>query len=236
MSSAPSFTLDPSAGFAVVTPTTPGNFAELVHRLGDIPLERIRRQPPPGTATLKDVIECESKQNCLCELVDGVLVEKAMGYGEGTIEGALCEALRAYNRMHKLGKVTSATSMHQIVPDLVRLPDVALAFWRRYPGGRVPTSPVPFVVPDLAVEVLSPSNTRREMERKRSEYFAAGTQLVWMVDIQQRTVAVYTTPEKFVVLSESDTLDGGNILPGFTLSLKELFAELDEEAPPTPQA
>ncbi len=158
-----------------------------------------------------------------------------MGYGEGIIELAIGEALRAYNRVHKLGKVTSPSAMHQLVPDLVRLPDVALAFWRRYPGGRVPTSPVPFVVPDLAVEVLSPSNTRREMERKRAEYFAAGTQLVWMVDTKNRTVAVYTSPEKFVVLSESETLDGGTLLPGFTLSLKELFAELDEEAPPAPQ-
>jgi hypothetical protein len=82
------------------------------------------------------------------------------------------------------------------------------------------------LVPDLAVEVLSPSNTEAEMARKRQEYFAAGVRLVWMVDPDARTVTVYTAPDQSTVLGEVDTLSGDPVLPGFTLPLRDLFAEL----------
>jgi Uma2 family endonuclease len=216
---------------AVGGSTGPETLAEMVHQLGDIPLERIRTQPPPGTATLADVVACKAKQNCLCELLDGVLVEKAMGYREGLIEMAIGEALRVYNRLNKLGVVTSGSSMHQLQPQLVRLPDVGFAFWARFPERRVTDDPAPRLAPDVAVEVLSPSNTRREMERKRAEYFAAGTQVVWMVDLDERTITVYTSPDQFTVLKSSDTLDGGKVLPGFALPLAPLFAELDAQGP-----
>ena len=75
--------------------------------------------------------------------------------------------------------------------------------------------------------MLSESNTPREMERKRREYFDAGVELVWMVDPDDRTVAVYTAPDAPVVLNESQTLDGGIALPGFTLAVRDIFAELD---------
>jgi Uma2 family endonuclease len=211
--------------------TPPGNLAELIHQLGDIPLHRIRSLPPPGTATPADAAESKAKQGCLCELVDGVLVEKAMGYREGIIEAIIIAALQAYNHTRRLGKVTSPSSMFRMQKKVVRLPDVAFTFWHRFPKGKVTREQTPELVPDLAVEVLSPSNTRGEMERKRAEYFAAGTRLVWMVDLDQRTVTVYTAADTCTVLQQTDTLDGGDLLPGFTLSLSELFAELDEEAP-----
>lgn len=214
------------------TSAPPQTLAELVYRLGDVPLDRIRMQPPPGTATLTDVAECKAKQNCLCELVEGVLVEKPMGYRESIVALTMAFALRAYNKTHKRGLISGADGMLQIFPNLVRLPDVAYTSWARFPSGHVPPDPAPLAWPEVAVEVLSPSNTRREMERKRAEYFAAGTRLVWMVDSDDRTVSVYTGPDKFTVLHESDTLDGGEVLPGFALPLKEVFAELDEQAPP----
>jgi Uma2 family endonuclease len=211
----------------------PETVADLVHRLGDIPLERIRMQPPPGTATVADLLAWNhSKQGRPCELVDGVLVEKAMSYRAGMLEAHIIANLSIYNREKRLGIVTAGSSEHQLWSGLIRLPDVGYAFWHRFPDGRVPTDPAPLIAPDVAVEVLSPSNTRREMDRKRREYFEAGTQLVWIVDPDQRTVEVDTAPENPTVLHESDTLDGGTILPGFSLPLKELFAELDGGVPP----
>jgi Uma2 family endonuclease len=91
----------------------------------------------------------------------------------------------------------------------------------------LPQGPVPLLVPDLAVELLSASNTPGEMERKRREYFDAGVRLVWCVDIKTRTVAVYTSPGNPQVFSEQQVLDGADVLPGFTLPLGPLFAELD---------
>jgi Uma2 family endonuclease len=103
---------------------------------------------------------------------------------------------------------------------------VAFVSWSRLPGGQVPTDPIPLLAPDLAVEVLSNSNTKREMARKRGEYFSAGVRLVWIVDPAVSTVAVYTGPEQYTVLGQDQVLNGGELLPGFTLSVRELFAEV----------
>jgi Uma2 family endonuclease len=228
--STPTFAASP---LAVPAQSAPDTVADLVYRLGDIPLERIRMQPPPGTATVADLLAWnDSKQGRRCELVDGVLVEKAMSYRAGILEAFIIMVLSNYNRQKRLGVITSASGEHQLRPNLVRLPDVGYAFWNRFPEGRITDDPAPLIAPDVAVEVLSPSNTRREMERKRREYFEAGTQVVWIVDPDKRTIEVYTAPEKFTELHEADTLEGGAILPGFSLSLKELFAELDQQAPP----
>jgi Uma2 family endonuclease len=85
---------------------------------------------------------------------------------------------------------------------------------------------VPFA-PDLAVEILSESNTPREMERKLQEYFAAGTRLVWYVDPEKRTARVYTSERDFADLSENDDLDGRDVLPGFTIRLGTLFDDVE---------
>jgi Uma2 family endonuclease len=100
----------------------------------------------------------------------------------------------------------------------------------RLPGGRVPDDPVPHLAPNLAVEVLSRTNTPGEMARNRREYFEAGVELVWIVDPERRTVAVFTSPEASRELTEADTLDGSQVLPGFSLPLGALFAELDRRA------
>ena len=80
--------------------------------------------------------------------------------------------------------------------------------------------------PDLAVEVLSPSNTAQEMDEKVALYFAAGSRLVWVFNPKRHTVAVYRSPLDVRILGEKDALDGGDILPGFTLDLSKLFANL----------
>lgn len=206
--------------------------AELLERLGGISPDRIRFQPAPGTATERDVVEVERREKLLCELVDGVLVEKTLGYRESVLAAALVALLRAFVQPRNLGLVSGEAGMSRLFPGLVRIPDVAFASWQRIPGGIVPHEPIPDLVPDLAVEVLSEGNTTREIERKRGEYFQAGVRLVWIVDPETRTVAVYTSADHVRTLTASETLDGGEVLPGFTLSLKDLFAELDARAPP----
>ncbi len=109
------------------------------------------------------------------------------------------------------------------------IPDVAFASWDRLPKRQVPTDPIPDLAPDLAVEVLSKANTSEEMRRKRREYFASSVRLVWLVDPDARTVTVFTAPEQSKELNEDQILDGGDVLPGFTLALRELFAELDRQ-------
>jgi Uma2 family endonuclease len=116
-------------------------------------------------------------------------------------------------------------------PDLVRLPDVAFIAYDRIPAGAAPDVKVPTWVPNLAVEIISEGNTAGEMERKRTEYFAAGVQLSWMVDPPERTVTVYTSVDRSDTIGEDGELDGGDILPGFRLSVREWFERANKLAP-----
>lgn len=205
----------------------PETLAELLDRLGDIPLNRIPFSPPLGTATEQDVIDREARDNRLFELVDGVLVEKAMGFHESLLAVALASILREFVVPQNLGLISGADGMMRLFPGLVRMPDVAFASWGRFPDRKVPLEPIPDLVPDLAVEVLSQSNTPKEMKLKRSEYFAAGVKLVWIVDPVKRGVTVFTSPDVSTEVANDQTLDGGEILPGFSLSLQDLFSELE---------
>ncbi len=203
--------------------------ADLLKRLGGIPLDRIRFRPYPGTATVQDVIDIHESEKKLCELVEGVLLEKTMGYIESSLAISLGAFLYAFVFPRNLGLVTGADSTVELMADLVRIPDVAFTSWDRFPGRRRPTDPVPRVAPNLAAEVLSRGNTPGEMAVKRQEYFAAGVEIVWEIDPKKHAVVIYTSPTTFKTLCTSDTLDGGAVLPGFTLALQDLFAELDRQ-------
>ncbi len=205
---------------ATLAPPTVETVADLLESLGDVPPERIRMRPPPGTATQDDVLAVHASEKRLCELVDGVLVEKPMGYDESRLAAELIYALVEFLRRHNLGTAAGADGMMRLLTGLVRIPDVSFVSWERLPESY---GPIPPIAPDLAVEVLSESNTLKEMERKLREYFEAGTQLVWYVDPRSRTVTVYSAPDQHVILDESQTLGGGNILPGLEIPLRELF-------------
>lgn len=211
---------------ATLTTRTP-SLADLLNRLGDVPPSRVLMRPAPGQATEVDVITLNDREGRLCELVDGVLVEKAMGYCESVLAMILGRLLLNFIVPRNLGLVTGADGMVRLFPGLVRIPDVAFASWDRVPGRAVPKESIPDLVPDLAIEVLSQSNTGREMVRKVGEYFEAGVRLVWLVDPKTRTVAVHAPATGPIILDLSATLDGGAVLPGFALPLTDLFAELD---------
>lgn len=208
---------------------TAETLADLLERLGGISPDRVRMKPPPGTATEADLIAAAEREGHACELVDGVLVEKAMGYRESLLAGLLLSLLRAFVVPRNLGLVSGADGTMRLFPGLVRIPDVAFVSWDRIPGRCVPREPIAGLAPDLAVEVLSRGNTPAEMARKRQEYFSAGASLVWLIDPVDRTVTVFThrDPAQSTVLSDGDTLDGDNLLPGFALPLRDYFSELD---------
>jgi Uma2 family endonuclease len=203
--------------------------ADLLEQLGDISLQRIRLQPPPGTATTEDVIAAlESPRRRICELVDGVLVEKAVGTKESLLAGLIFSLLLNYLREHKLGIPLCPDGALEIMPALVRIPDVSFISWKRLPTRKLPKKPIADLVPDLAIEVLSEGNTKKEMKRKLRDYFTAGVQLVWVIAPKTRTGQVYTAPDKARKVARGGTFDGGALLPGFRLSLKELFADAEE--------
>ncbi len=201
--------------------------ADLLHELGDVPLSRIRRYPYPGTATVQDVERIQAEEKRFFELVDGVLVEKAMGCRESILATVFIWHFQNYSRSPSRGLVAGADGLLELIPKLVRGPDAAFTFRANVEGGKVPSAAVPLLVPDVVVEVMSPSNTRREMERKLDEYLTAGVRLIWYVYPEEHVVYVYAGSTTAHRLTATDTLDGGDVLPGFTLRLAELFAELD---------
>jgi Uma2 family endonuclease len=205
--------------------------ADLLERLGNIPLHRIRFRPHPGTATEQDVEAAEARYGRLCELIDGVLVEKAMGYYESRLAAVLIHFIEAFQDQHDLGIVLGADGLIRVRPGQVREPDVSFLRWEHFPGRVLPRGGILGVLPDLAVEVLSPDNTEAEMERKRRECFAGGTTLFWQVYPEQRRVRVYTAVAQYTELGEDDTLTGGAVLPGFTLSVRHWFERAGQRAP-----
>jgi Uma2 family endonuclease len=209
---------------AIVEPPT---LRDLVDRLGDVALSRILAQPAPGIATEADLMEATRRYGRLYELVDGVLVEKGMGFGESLLACALIQILRNFVIPRNLGIVSGPDGTIRLFSGLTRIPDVTFASWDRFPDRRIPAEPIPSLAPDLVIEMLSESNTRAEMERKRSEYFAAGVNLIWEFDPRARVVVVYARDGSISRLDASQSLDGGNVLPGFTLKIGEVFAELD---------
>lgn len=200
---------------------------DLIEQRGDIPPSCILMNPIPGTATKDDLIEAERRHDSLFELVDGVLVEKGKRYQESLLAFARGAYLRAFVIPRNLSLFSGPDGTVRLFPGLLRAPDVPYASWDRFPDRRVPKEPIPPFAPDLAVEVLSRTNTTREMERKRGEYFAQGVSVVGEVDPRSRTVTISKADGTVIELTESDRLEGGDVLPGFSVELRELFAELD---------
>ena len=160
------------------------------------------------------------------ELVKGELIRMPPPgdeHGEVTME--LAGPLHLHVKQNNLGKVYAAETGFKLEsdPDTVRAPDIA--FVRRevvektgrlkgYRSG----------APDLVVEVLSPSDTIGKVENKVAEWLEAGARMVWVVSPKLRTVTVYRSLTDIVVLTEKDTLDGGDVVPGFQIGVAEIFS------------
>ena len=159
------------------------------------------------------------------ELQAGLLVsEPAPGFRHGRIMAAIAEILRAHVRQRRLGVVLAGDSGFILArkPDTVRGPDVAFVSRERFE--RSGDTVKAFAgAPDLAVEVLSTSNTPAAMHAKVADYLAAGTRCVWVVDPEARTVTVYVSLLWPYRLGEDEMLDGNDVVPGFRVRVGEVF-------------
>jgi len=160
-----------------------------------------------------------------CELLRGELIMMSpAGFEHGRIVINITVPLGNYLREHPIGVLTGAETGFYIGrdPDTVRAPDVAFIRNERIP----PTPMKGFFpgAPDLAVEVLSPEDRAGEVLAKAHDWLDAGCRGVWVIDPRTRTVSVYRSRSQIVVLGGSDVLSGGDLLPGFTVPVGELFA------------
>lgn len=198
---------------------------DLVLRFGPIPLNRIVSEPAPGTATVEDAVRLDDRENRLCELIDGTLVEKTVGFYESFLAYRIGILLGQFVTAQNLGIIAGEAGMLQLLPDQIRIPDVSFVSHERLKGSGFPDEAAPLFAPDLVVEIISRGNTREEMQRKLQEYFAAGVRAVWYIYPETRRVLNYSSAESVIELTENDMLDGGTVLPGFSMELKSFFAK-----------
>ena len=159
------------------------------------------------------------------ELVRGHLVrEPPAGFEHGDIAVRIAFCLETFVRRHALGKVLGAETGFVLFddPPTVRAPDVAFVA-----RDRLPADPRGFarLAPDLAVEIVSPSNTVSEIQDKVTDYLDAGARLVWIVDPRGRTVTAYRSRDDIRILTSIQELEGGEVLPGFQTQVSEFFAD-----------
>ena len=159
------------------------------------------------------------------ELVAGELRQMSpTGHSHGRITIRLTLPLARYVQEQRLGEVYAAETGFKLKsnPDTVRAPDIA--FIKRERVDEIGDTKGYWVgAPDLAVEVLSPDDRVAEVEEKVSEWLSAGTGLVWVVSPKLRTITVYRSLSNIEILTEKDTLDGGDVVPGFQFPVADLF-------------
>ena len=158
-------------------------------------------------------------------LVKGELITMSpAGSEHGAIVVNLTVLLGQHVKANKLGIVFGAETGFIIEenPDTVLAPDVAFISREHIPESGIPKKYWPGA-PDLAVEVLSPGDTAREVEKKVSQWLAAGARLVWIVNPKRKSVTVHRASGDASTFSETDELDGEDVVPGFRCRVSEIF-------------
>ena len=200
--------------------------ADLAARFGSLPARRIRTDVSPGFATEDDVERLRREEGVLCELIDGVLVEKAVSDKTAFLAIEIAGLLREFVRPRKCGWLLGPDGFTRLFGTRLRAPDVSFVRPEQRPQGLLGRGYADGA-PALAIEVFSPGNTRREMDEKRAEYLACGAEAVWIVFPETQTIEVATSPDTVQTLGRSDTLTGEPVLPGFSVKVADLFDAAD---------
>jgi Uma2 family endonuclease len=177
--------------------------------------------------TAADLWQMRAPAGVRYELVAGELRTMTPGGApHGTIAMTVGALLYEHVRANGLGRVMGADTGFWLLrdPDTVRAPDVAFISKARNPGPL--SSGFSEIAPDLAVEVRSPSESRRDMDEKLADYRQTGVRLIWVIEPSSRTVTVYHGDGRTLTLAAHDVLDGADVLPGFAVPVGRLFADI----------
>lgn len=161
------------------------------------------------------------------ELINGDLVMTPTGFEHGEITTRLLVKLREHVMRNRLGVVLSSDVGYRLPDGDLLSPDVSFITKEKLAGSKRPFKGFPKFAPDLAVEILSPSDSKKSLRQKVEKYFANGTKLVWLIDPNDQTVEVYKSAQESNILRSGEYLIGNTLVPDFTMSIIDLFAEYD---------
>ncbi len=176
---------------------------------------------PTPTVTDEDLLRLP-RDGSKYELVDGEVRVSPAGGRHGEVSGYLVALLVTFVRPRKLGKVFDSSTGFRMPKGNLRAPDVSFVATDRLPDGKAPTGFFE-IRPDLAVEVLSPTDNTREVLDRVGEYLAGGTRLMWVIDPQARRAAVYRSLTDVRQIGEDGALDGEEVVPGFRCRLSDVL-------------
>ena len=190
-------------------------------------IEHIRREEHVMEASRSELAQVTASGEDIerYEIIDGVRVEREpMGAFETVLASWLCYLMNSFAAGKKLGlAVNEVLFVLNAARHLNRRPDVAFVSYARWPSSVVAREPAWNVVPDLAVEIVSPTNLAEEIDRKITDYFEAQVRLVWVLYPDSGRAYVYQSPTRVSILERTDTLDGAEVLPGFRLPIAQLY-------------
>lgn len=178
--------------------------------------------------TADDLLHLPDAPDGRCyELVEGRLYElPPPSPRHGHVTSNVAFLLETHIRQFRLGRVMAGDTGFILArdPDTVRGPDVAYLSYERFAADEKLPLHYGDMIPELAVEVVSPSETRRYLQQKTEEWLAAGVRVVWLVDPRTTQVSIHSADQDTVVLHSDDMMDGSPVLPGFTCRVSDFFA------------
>jgi Uma2 family endonuclease len=170
-------------------------------------------------------LEALPKNGYKYELLDGQLIMSPVHANHGMVCMRIGSRLFQFTEAHKLGQVYDSSTGFRLSNDLLLSPDVSFVSNARLKKILVAPDKFLYGAPDLVVEVLSPSDRMREINRKLDHYFEYGTKVAWLVNWRKEQIILYTPDSVESLTRPSDTLTGGTVLPGFRCKLRAIFQQ-----------
>ena len=183
---------------------------------------------PPKKVWTEAELQALPEDGYIHEVVDGELVMSPKNNPEhGEICARLLAALLTYATAHRLGAVWDSSTGFWMQNENCRAPDMSFVAKARLAGLRRPMRQFFHGAPDLAVEVLAPTNSRRELDERLKDFFASGTQIAWIIDPDKQRPEICYSPARRKLVGPGGSLDVEHLLPGFKYALADLFKDWD---------
>jgi Uma2 family endonuclease len=193
------------------------------------------RSPMMPRATKRDAFRVECRTKLVHELFDGVLYEKPLDSVRALLTIELGLWFGRYLDENDIGFMLESQATLALRRGVIVSPDFSVVLWDQCSGRKVPWEWAPRLVPAVAVDIRGPSSTPERITRRHCEYFLAGVAIVWVIDPKTRAADVYTAPGAKTAVPPTGALDGGDVLPGFRLTLTKLFERLEKPAAQRPR-